>query len=405
MEHTDHHVGRLIDSLARPRRPRGHPRLLRDRRQRRLRRGHRQRHLQRVPSPSTAPTRWRRPRCWRRRSTSSGPPRPTTTTRSAGRTRWTPPTNGPSRSAPTGAGPATARSSTGPAGIEAKGEIRDQFSHVIDIAADRPRRRRAAAPDLRPRRPADAAARQEHAAELRRRRGSRAPRDAVLRDVRQPRHLPQGLDRGDPAQHRPGWSTPSCRRSTTTSGSSTHRTTGPRPTTSSAENPEKLHELQRLFLIEAVRYGVLPLDDRRVERFEPHIAGRPMLVKGNSQILYGGMKRITENSMIVIKNRSHSVTAQLVIPEGGAEGVIIAQGGAFGGWSLYLKEGRPTYCYNLLGVARFKVARRRAAGRRRAPAADGVRLRRRRPRQRRRRHPLRRRRQGRRRPGRGERCR
>jgi arylsulfatase len=124
----------------------------------------------------------------------------------------------------------------------------------------------------------------------------------------------------------------------------------------SAENPEKLHELQRLFLIEAVRYGVLPLDDRRIERFEPHTAGRPMLVEGNSQIFYGGMKRITENSIIVIKNRSHSVTAQLVVPEGGAEGVIIAQGGAFGGWSIYLNEGRPTYCYNLLGVARFKVA-------------------------------------------------
>jgi arylsulfatase len=101
---------------------------------------------------------------------------------------------------------------------------------------------------------------------------------------------------------------------------------------------------------------VLPLDDRRVERFEPHIAGRPMLVKGNSQLLFGGMRRISENSMIVIKNRSHSVTAQLVIPEGSAEGVIIAQGGAFGGWSLYLKDGRPTYCYNLLGVERFKIA-------------------------------------------------
>ena len=124
----------------------------------------------------------------------------------------------------------------------------------------------------------------------------------------------------------------------------------------STENPEKLHELQRLFLIEAVRYGALPLDDRRIERFEPHTAGRPTLVEGNSQIFYGGMKRITENSIIVIKNRSHSVTAQLVIPEGGAEGVVIAQGGAFGGWSLYLLKGRPTYCYNLLGIARFKVA-------------------------------------------------
>jgi len=101
---------------------------------------------------------------------------------------------------------------------------------------------------------------------------------------------------------------------------------------------------------------VLPLDDRRVERFVPEIAGRPTLVKGNSQILFGGMRRISENSVITIKNRSHSVTAQVVVPEGGAEGVVIAQGGAFGGWSLYLKGGRPTYCYNLLGIARFKVA-------------------------------------------------
>jgi arylsulfatase len=123
-----------------------------------------------------------------------------------------------------------------------------------------------------------------------------------------------------------------------------------------AEQPEKLAELQRLFLIEATRYGVLPLDDRRVERFVPEVAGRPSLIKGKSQILFGGMKRISENSMIVIKNRSHSVTAQLVIPEGGAEGVVIAQGGAFGGWCIYLHEGRPTYCYNLLGIARFKVA-------------------------------------------------
>src|SRR6185437_7130711 len=123
-----------------------------------------------------------------------------------------------------------------------------------------------------------------------------------------------------------------------------------------AEQPDKLRELHWLFLIEAVRYGVLPLDDRRVERFSPEIAGRPTLVKGDSQLLFGGMRRISENSVITIKNRSHSVTAQLVIPTGGAEGVIIAQGGAFGGWSLYLKDGRPTYCYNLLGIARFKVA-------------------------------------------------
>jgi arylsulfatase A-like enzyme len=122
-----------------------------------------------------------------------------------------------------------------------------------------------------------------------------------------------------------------------------------------AEMPEKLHELQRLFLIEAVKYGVLPLDDRRVERFDPELAGRPQLVTGNSQLLFGGMGRLTENSLINIKNRSHSVTAEIVAPEATANGVLIAQGGAFAGWSLYVKDGAPKYCYNLLGVQRYYV--------------------------------------------------
>jgi arylsulfatase len=123
----------------------------------------------------------------------------------------------------------------------------------------------------------------------------------------------------------------------------------------SKENPDKLHELQRLFLIEATRYGVLPLDDRRVERFDPGIAGRPLLIHGKSQLLFGGMSRLTENTVINIKNKSHSVTAQIEVPKGGAEGVIVAQGGAFGGWSLYLKDGKPTYCYNLAGLMQVKV--------------------------------------------------
>ena len=76
------------------------------------------------------------------------------------------------------------------------------------------------------------------------------------------------------------------------------------------------------------------------------------------------MGRLTENSVVVIKNKSHAVTAQVVVPEGGAEGVIVAQGGAFGGWSLYAKDGRPAYCYNLFGLQRFKVVRRRRRSRR-----------------------------------------
>jgi len=122
------------------------------------------------------------------------------------------------------------------------------------------------------------------------------------------------------------------------------------------EQPEKLKELQRLFLIEAAKYNVLPLDDRRIERFNANLAGRPTLIKGKSQILFGGMGRLSENSIVVTKNKSHSVTAEIVVPEGGAKGVIVAQGGAFGGWSLYAKDGKPAYCYNLFGLQRFKVA-------------------------------------------------
>jgi arylsulfatase A-like enzyme len=122
------------------------------------------------------------------------------------------------------------------------------------------------------------------------------------------------------------------------------------------QQPEKLRELQRLFLIEAARHNVLPLDDRRVERLNPDMAGRPQLILGKSQLLFAGMRRLSESSVLTLKNTSHAVTAQVVVPEGGARGVMISQGGAFGGWSLYAKDGgRPAYCYNLFGLQRFKV--------------------------------------------------
>jgi arylsulfatase len=122
-----------------------------------------------------------------------------------------------------------------------------------------------------------------------------------------------------------------------------------------AEQPEKLAELQRLFLLEAAKYNVLPLDDRRIERFNADLAGRPQLVRGTSQLLFGRMGRLTENSIVVTKNKSFSITAQIDVPEGGANGVIISQGGAFGGFVLYAKDGKPAYCYNLFGLERFKV--------------------------------------------------
>src|SRR5688572_5419382 len=119
------------------------------------------------------------------------------------------------------------------------------------------------------------------------------------------------------------------------------------------QKPDMLHYLQRLWLIEATRYNVLPLDDRVAERLNPDTAGRPVLIKGTSQILFGGMGRLSENSVLNIKNKSHSVTARVEVPTSGAEGVIIAQGGNIGGWSLYAKGGKLKYCYNLLGIDYF----------------------------------------------------
>ena len=121
----------------------------------------------------------------------------------------------------------------------------------------------------------------------------------------------------------------------------------------SNKNPDKLHELQRLWLIEAVRYGVLPIDDRTAERLNADIAGRPQLIKGTSQLLFAGMRRLSENSVISIKNKSFSVTAQIVAPEKPLEGVVVAQGGAFGGWAFYVKGGKPKFVYNVLGLQEF----------------------------------------------------
>ena len=123
----------------------------------------------------------------------------------------------------------------------------------------------------------------------------------------------------------------------------------------SKQMPGKLHELQRLWLIEATKHNVLPLDDQVGKRINPDFAGRPVLIRGNSQILFGNMGRLSENSVLNLKNKSHSVTAEIVVTDGPAEGVIIAQGSNIGGWSLYAKGGKLKYCYNLLGIEYFYV--------------------------------------------------
>jgi arylsulfatase A-like enzyme len=242
-----------------------------------------------------------------------------------------------------------------PKGIEAQGELRSQFHHVIDVA-----------PTI-----LEAASIPQptsvHGVEQRPIEGVSmlyAFDDAAAAERRETQYFEMFCNRGIYHQ---GWTavtrhstpwvmTPDLPRfaddvwelyDTNTDWSQAHDL--------AAELPEKLAELHELWLAEARKYNVLPLDDRRVERFNPDLAGRPTLIKGSSQLLFGGMGRLSESATINIKNKSHSVTAEVVVPEVGAGGAIISQGGAYAGWSLYAKDGKPKYCYNLFGVQRFYV--------------------------------------------------
>jgi arylsulfatase A-like enzyme len=123
-----------------------------------------------------------------------------------------------------------------------------------------------------------------------------------------------------------------------------------------AEHPDKLTELKALFLQEAERNGALPIDDRVFERVNAELVGRPDLMAGRTSItLAEGMTGMTENVFLNIKNKSKTITAEIVVPEGGAHGTVIVQGGRFGGWSLYFKDGVPAYDYNFLGLERTTV--------------------------------------------------
>jgi arylsulfatase len=128
-----------------------------------------------------------------------------------------------------------------------------------------------------------------------------------------------------------------------------------------AAHPDKVAELQRLFVEEAVKYNVLPIDDRSLERLDPAAAGRPDLMAGRTTLtLYDGMTGMLENAFINVKNRSSVIDAELEIPAGGANGVVLAQAGRFGGWSLYFKDGAPAFAYNWIGRETYTVAAPRA---------------------------------------------
>jgi arylsulfatase len=138
-----------------------------------------------------------------------------------------------------------------------------------------------------------------------------------------------------------------------------------------AKNPKKLAELQALFMKEAEKYQVLPIDDRLFERALAALVGRPDLMAGRTSLtLAEGMTGMLENVFLNVKNKSKTITAEVEVPANGANGTIIAQGGRFGGWSLYVKDGVPAYDYNFLGMQRSSVV----ANKKLAPGKTTVRF-------------------------------
>jgi len=123
-----------------------------------------------------------------------------------------------------------------------------------------------------------------------------------------------------------------------------------------AKNPQKLAELQAVYLQEAAKYHVLPMDDRVFERLDGAAVGRPDLMGGRtSMTLAEGMTGMMEGVFVNVKNRSVTITADLEALPAKANGTVIAQGGRFGGWSLYVQDGVPGYAYNFLGLQQTSI--------------------------------------------------
>ncbi len=119
------------------------------------------------------------------------------------------------------------------------------------------------------------------------------------------------------------------------------------------QNPEKLDELVKQFFAEAARYNVLPLDDRKTERL--NVENRPSLTAGRKTFTYPNLLRLPEGAAPDLKHKNHTITAKVVIPEEGAEGMLFTQGGRFAGYGFYIRDGKLTYDYNLVGVDQYTI--------------------------------------------------
>ena len=290
-----------------------------------------------------------------------------------------------------------------PSGIDAKGEVRNQFHHVIDVA-----------PTV-----LEAAGLPEptfvHGIQQRPYEGvsmSHTFEDADAAEHHETQYFEMFVNRGIYHQ---GWTA-------VTRHSNPWDVTAPMPAYAddrwelygpddwtqahdlAAENPEQLAHLQQKFLLEASKYKVFPLDDRRIERFNPDLAGRPTLIRGNSQVLFGGMGRLTENVVLNVKNKSHAVTADLTVARRRGERGHRRPGRSFRRLEHLPPRGPPVVLLQPVRHPALPRPRRPGGPGRRPPGPARVRLRRRRTRQGRHRGPLRRRDPGRQRPGGGDRA-
>ncbi|WP_022947370.1 arylsulfatase [Methylohalobius crimeensis] len=243
-----------------------------------------------------------------------------------------------------------------PRGIKAKGELRTQFHHVIDVAPTILEAAGLPEPKIvngTPQRPMDGVS-MVYSFD-----------DAEAKD----RHVTQYFEMfGNRAMYHDGWFARTIHRAPwemkprRTLAEDVWELYDTREDFSlvndlAATHPEKLAELQALFMEEAEKNHVLPIDDRVVERVNAALAGRPDLMAGRTSLtLTEGMTGMSENVFLNIKNKSKTITAEVEVPESGANGAVIVQGGRFGGWALYIEDGKPAYDYNFLGLQRFTIA-------------------------------------------------
>jgi arylsulfatase len=243
-----------------------------------------------------------------------------------------------------------------PKGIKAKGEIRSQFGHVIDVAPTVLQAIGLPEPKVvngTPQIPMegtsllysfdDAKAKERHTTQYFEIAGNRA----IYHDgwyARTIHRAPWEMKARRPLQDNSAWELYDVRSDFSLANDL------------AAKNPKKVAEMQALFLKEAAKYHVLPIDDRVFERMDARMVGRPDLMGGRTSLtLAEGMTGMMEAVFINVKNRSKTITAEVEVPQGGGNGTILAQGGRFGGWSLYVKDGVPAYDYNFLGLQRSSI--------------------------------------------------